>query len=227
MKVSIIIPVYNKLSMTLDCLNDLMMTSYPDFEIILVDDGSKEPIFSTIKKIFPTIKVLKNEKNLGFAKAVNKGIKESVGDLVLLLNNDIRLPNNKWLNCMIETLHNDCLDITAPAGGRFDKKWNYLPGEATKKNEKYSFLPFWCVLIKRDVFNKIGLIPEIFDKGFFEDVLFCYKAKKNNFKLGICENTGVKHLYHQTFKSIGSDLKKEYEEKRNIFLKEIGFKNND
>jgi GT2 family glycosyltransferase len=217
-KVSIVIPVFNQLRMTIGCLNDVIKTYGVDIEVIVVDDGSKEPVTRAIKKIFPQVKVLTNEENLGFAKTVNKGIEAASNDLVCLLNNDIKLPNSAWLKIMVESLDNNELDMTAPAGGKMDGKWNYIPGEAKKKGDKFSYLPFWCCLIKREVFDKIGLVPEDFGTGFFEDVLFGYRAKRAGFKMDITEGTDVKHLYHKTFKKEGYDLSKEYQEKREIFL---------
>ena len=73
------------------------------------------------------------------------------------------------------------------------------------------------LLISND-FDKIGLIPTDFSKGFFEDVLFGHRAKRTGFKMDITEGTGVEHLYHATFKKEGYDLSKEYKEKRDIFL---------
>ena len=73
-------------------------------------------------------------------------------------------------------------------------------------------------LTEKEVFDKVGLLPENFGKGFFEDVLLCYRAKRAGFKLGITEGTEVKHLYHTTFKAEGYDITKEYLEKRKLFL---------
>jgi len=219
-KVSIIIPVYNQLKMTIDCLGDVIRTYGVETEIIVVDDWSKEPISKAIPKLFPDIKLLTNERNVGFAKTVNKGIQAASHDLVCLLNNDIRLPNPAWLKIMTDSM--DEYDLTAPAGGRMDSKWNYQPGEAKKRGDRFSYLPFWCILIKRAVFDKIGDIPTDFSKGFFEDVLWGYRAKKAGFKAGITENTGVQHLYHATFKAAGYNLAEEYQVKRKIFLDILG-----
>lgn len=219
MKVSIVIPIYNQLKMTIDCINDVLRTHGADLEVIAVDDGSKEPVTMALSRVFPQIKVLTNEQNLGFAKTVNKGIQAATGDYICLLNNDIRLPNPAWLKLMLDSMGE--LDMTAPAGGRMDSQWNYQPGEAKKRGEKFAYLVGWCLLIKREVFNKIGFIPEDFSKGFFEDVLFCYRAKKAGFKLDITEGTGVQHLYHQTFKKEGFNLAQEYQNKRKIFLQII------
>lgn len=215
-KVSIIIPVYNHVKMTIACLQDVIRTYGVESEIIVVDDGSKDPVSRIIPKLFSDVIMLKNECNVGFAKTVNKGIRAASNDLICLLNNDVQLPNAGWLKTMVASM--DEFDLTAPAGGRMDNNWNYQPGEAKKRGDKFSYLPFWCILIKKEVFDAIGMVPEDFSKGFFEDVLWCHRAKKHGFKMGITEETGVKHLYHQTFKSEGFNLAEEYQAKRKIFL---------
>lgn len=218
MKVSIVIPVYNNLKMTMTCINDVLKTYGVELEIIVVDDGSKEPISKAIPKLFPQVKLLTNEANMGFAKTINKGIRSATGELICLLNNDIRLPNSAWLKLMVESLEKYNLDLTAPAGGRMDSRWNYLPGESKKRGDSFSYLVGWCLLSKREVFDKIGLLPEDFGVGFFEDVLWGYRAKRAGFKADITEGTCVEHLYHATFLKEGYDLNKEYQEKRKIFL---------
>jgi len=215
-QVSIVIPVYNQMKMTINCLRDVIRTYGVETEIIVVDDGSKEPIKRILPKLFPDIKLLINESNMGFAPTVNKGIKAASHDLICLLNNDINLPNPGWLKKMTEAMAE--FDLTAPAGGRMDKNWNYQPGEAKTRKDKFSYLVGWCILFKREVIDEIGLIPEDFGKGFFEDVLFCYRAEKAGFKMGITEGTEVKHLYHTTFKAEGFNLTQEYQNKREIFL---------
>lgn len=214
--VSIVIPVYNHMRMTIDCLRDVIKTYGVDTEIILVDDGSKEPIVKAISKLFPDVKVLANEENMGFAKTVNNGIRASTSDYICLLNNDIKLPNSAWLKTMMESMGK--FDMVAPAGGRMDKGWNYIPGEAKSNSEDFQYLVGWCILVKRAVIDTIGLMPEDFGRGYWEDVLFSYRAKKAGFKLGIVENTGVQHLYHATFKAEGFNLAEEYKTKRKVFL---------
>ena len=220
-KVSIVIPVFNQLKITIDCLGDILKTYGIESEIIVVDDGSTQPVTKAITSLFPQVNVLTNETNLGFAKTINKGIKATSNDLILLLNNDMRMINPRWLKVMVDSLYSRNLDMTAPAGGRMDSKWNYLPGEAKKQTDQFAYLVGWCLLLHRKVFDVIGLIPEDFSKGFFEDVLFSYRAKKAGFNLGITEGTDVEHMYHTTFKAEGYNLAKEYQEKRKIFLEII------
>jgi GT2 family glycosyltransferase len=94
----------------------------------------------------------------------------------------------------------------------------YMNKLSESNKEKFSYLVGWCLAFKKEVIDSIGYIPENFGMGFFDDVLFCYRAKKAGFKMGIVENTGVIHKYHQTFKAEGYNLAEEYKNKREIFL---------
>lgn len=221
--VSIIIPVYNQLSMTMKCLQGIVGTAGVDLEIIVVDDGSNPPVKPDICRRFPQVRVMRNDINSGFAKTINRGIRAATHDFILLLNNDVIIKSPDWLVRMVDSLVNRQLHMTAPAGGRMDKNWNYLRGEAKKAEDNFTYLSGWCLLVRRQVFERIGLIPEDFGKGFFEDVLFSYRAKEAGFALGITEAPGIRHLYHATFKAEGYDLAKEYLAKRQIFLDIIGF----
>jgi len=224
MPVSVIIPVLinqqSMFKMTVDCLSDLVLTPGVS-EIIVVDDGSKMPVARLIGKLFPGVRVLENEGNLGFAKSINHGVRSSTGDIVCLLNNDIRLPNKNWLNMMLETLKT--CDITAPAMGRLSlPNYEYLPGEVkenAKINKKeFVYCPAYCNIMYRATFEETGGMPEEIGKFFFEDALFQYRAEKIGKTAKICEGTSVEHLYHSTFKAENINLQKEYQIKHKIFL---------
>ena len=63
-------------------------------EVIIVDNGSTDDSVAFIKKNYPEIRLIKFQENKGFSKAINVGVKESKGNLVLLLNNDVAVSNN-------------------------------------------------------------------------------------------------------------------------------------
>lgn len=85
--ISIIIPVFNQHDMTEDCLLTLLDNTQ-DCEIIVVDNGSIPPIKPPFSG-FTEIRVIRNEENKGFPVAVNQGVREAKGDIVILLNNDV------------------------------------------------------------------------------------------------------------------------------------------
>ena len=93
-EVSIIIPVYNQINYTLNCLyslkEELLQTSC---EIIVINDCSTDNTLAVLNKI-EGITIINNEKNLGFLRNINLGIEQAKGERVLLLNNDVVvLPN--------------------------------------------------------------------------------------------------------------------------------------
>ncbi|MBP5211999.1 MAG: glycosyltransferase, partial [Pyramidobacter sp.] len=101
---SIIIPVYNNLKYTLGCLHAIYaIRSKAPFEVIVVDDCSTED-YSVLRREYPKVKVLRNERNSGFLRTVNRGAREAAGEYVLILNNDTEvLPG--WLDELATALY--------------------------------------------------------------------------------------------------------------------------
>lgn len=93
--VSVVIINYNAFDLTVSCINSILeKTNEINFEIILVDNASKEKDPRHFKELFPDIHLLISKKNLGFSKGCNYGISHARGEYILLLNNDTLLANN-------------------------------------------------------------------------------------------------------------------------------------
>lgn len=90
MKTSIVIPNYNGMDFLPDCLNALYEQTEKDFEIIVVDNGSRDGSLQYLKEL-PSVRMISFPRNEGFCKAVNAGIKAALGEYVVLLNNDTRV----------------------------------------------------------------------------------------------------------------------------------------
>jgi len=82
-KFSVVIVNYASWPLTLRCVESLYETGYEDFEVVIVDNDRPEP-----PEIPYPVRLIRNEENLGFAKACNQGIAASEGDLVVLINPD-------------------------------------------------------------------------------------------------------------------------------------------
>ena len=104
--VSVIIPNYNGEKVIKDCLKSVYSSDYPDFEVILVDDASKDHSTSLIQSLFPVTKIIRNSRNIGFARTVNRGIKESSGEIFVLLNMDA-VVRRDWLSELVRSLTSD------------------------------------------------------------------------------------------------------------------------
>jgi GT2 family glycosyltransferase len=93
--VSIVIVNYNTFTLTCQCIQSILdKTQYISYEIILVDNASKECDAQLFKDKFPEIVLIKNSENSGYAKGSNLGIAVAKGEYILLLNSDIELINN-------------------------------------------------------------------------------------------------------------------------------------
>jgi GT2 family glycosyltransferase len=93
--VSIVIINYNTTELTVNCINSIVdHTKEVDYEIIMVDNHSTDLNTDEFVRKFPTVKLIKNDSNVGFARGNNIGIANSNGDYVLLLNSDTILQNN-------------------------------------------------------------------------------------------------------------------------------------
>jgi len=111
---------------------------------------------------------------MGYTKATNYGIKEARGQYIILLNNDTKLlvqNKNEWINILEKPF------IESP------KCAISGPLKILENNINRNFIVFFCAMIKKDVFYKIGLLDEIFNPGGAEDCDFCIKAENCGFEI--------------------------------------------
>lgn len=100
-KVSIISINYNNAALTCDMIGSLLQCTYPNLEIIIIDNASPSEPPDLIESRFPDVKLLKLKENLGFAGGNNVGICAATGKYVLLLNNDTEV-DSEFLEPMVE-----------------------------------------------------------------------------------------------------------------------------
>lgn len=210
-KITVIIPNYNGLKYLKRCLKSLKIQNV-NFNTIIVDNASQDNSIYFIKKNYPEFKLIENKENLGFAKAVNLGIKSSKSEYIFLLNNDTELEKDcisNLLKCieeddnifavsskMIQYYDRNKMDN---AGGEYSiLGWTKLIGYG-KSNQLYnnkSEIFSACAgaaLYRRSVFDKIGL----FDENFFaymEDGDIGYRARINGYKSIYCPKAIIYHI---------------------------------
>jgi len=98
--VTIIIPHY-RAPVIVDCLESLYSCSNWPIKVLVIDDGNRGPILQKAISNFPQMKVLSNEKNLGFTGSCNRGLNEAKSKYAVLLNDDTRVTQN-WLQPLVE-----------------------------------------------------------------------------------------------------------------------------
>jgi len=204
-KVSIIVPTWNRKKDCLECLASVKKLVYPKkkFEVVLVDNGSIDGTVEAVKKRFPEATILALKKNYGFPGALNRGIKKTKGDYVLILQSDTVVEKN-FLKNLIKVAEKSKLEIGAfgpkvyyyhqknvinKAYGKINRKTLHLTnvGKGEKDRGQYDKIrevettAFTGILIKREVFDKIGLLDERLFL-YFEDVDFFLRAERAGYK---------------------------------------------
>lgn len=108
-KVSVIILNWNQPEFTVDCVKSVLRQDYVDFEILVVDNGSRDDSVEIFKREFrgdPKIRVIMNPGNLGYAGGNNEGVKHSNGEYIVILNNDTIVEEN-WLQYLVDGIESD------------------------------------------------------------------------------------------------------------------------
>jgi len=241
-KVTIIILNWNGKNISINCIKSLIKnTDYNNYKIIFVDNGSTDGSVQAIKKLFPKIDIIANEKNLGFPKGMNIGIrfakKKYNPDYFLLLNNDIVFCQKNWLKELISVFDEDQqIGIANPillfpngeiqrVGGKIKGNVNLIITSVTSnpenvfeeelKKSKIREIDMFlgaCFLIKKEVVEKIGLLDERYSPYLVEDLEYSFRAKKAGYKIVTVTSSKVIHLFHRTFKKfVIVDEKKDLE----------------
>ncbi len=201
-EVSIIIPVYGKLSYTLGCLVSLfdLGTKY-SYEIIVVDDCSDDDSFSVLSSI-SGLRVIQNKVNLGFLKSCNLAADEAKGKYLVFLNNDTEVLSG-WLDHLIDTFDNHSSvglvgsQLLYPdgrlqeAGGILwddASGWNYGRLDDPGKPE-YSYVRDvdYCsgasIAIRKELFLEMGGFDEIYSPAYFEDADLAFEVNKAGYRV--------------------------------------------
>ena len=217
-KIGIVTVTYNSGVVIEAFLRSLSKQTYGDWTLYLVDNTSTDDTLAKVDN-FSNLPIyrLDQQQNIGFAAGSNIGIKQALADgcqYILLINNDVEFADNflEILYLQAKTFHND---IVAPkmmyftpnnkiwaAGGGFKPSlaWAaYQQGENELDHGQYDqnlycdFVPMCCVLIRADIFEKVGLLDE---KYFIysEDSDWFYRAKLCGVKLLYCYQA---ILYHK------------------------------
>ena len=225
-KSSIVLLAYNHfLETTKPCLLSLIKhTDLIENELIIVDNCSSDNTVNGIEEIISSeklnIRLIKNSINFGYAAGNNIGIKEARGDIIILLNNDTIVSRDWLLNLSsIISDHSD-LGMLGPVSNSVGNEQmiaidgiNELNFEANYKNHSsHSInlyhtdnLGFFCVAIKKEVIEAVGLLDEEFGIGMFEDTDYCVRTTEAGFKLAFTEKVFIYHSGSYSFKKITSN----------------------
>lgn len=240
---SIIIVTWNALHHLKNYLPNVAATDYPNFEIILADNASTDKSKEWVSKNFPEIKIVTFDKNYGYCGGNNRAVPHTEGDILLFLNNDVRIESN-WLTAMAECFINDpdvvamqpkmlsdehpeYFEYAGAAGGFLDKlSYPFCRGRIFDTLEKdYGQYDnqtdiFWAsgaaLAIQKERFVSAGGFDEDFE-FHMEEIDLCWRLWNSGYKVGFCPNSIVYHLGGGSM-AMGSPRKVYYNYRNNLTM---------
>jgi len=198
--ISIIILNYNAGNLLIDCVSSIEKSIYTNFEIILVDNISKDNSHKKCKGKFPTIKLIENKENLGYCEGNNVGLRVAKGEYIVVLNPDTIVDSN-WLDELLKAYQNNGEGLYQPkflatsdnsmllSTGQmiqiFGFGYSRSKGDKDKKLfeklEQIDYASGTCLFTSKKILERIGLFdPFLF--AFHDDLELCWRAALNKIK---------------------------------------------
>jgi len=220
MKVAVVILNWNGKELLERFLPSVIAFSQNAADIIIADNNSSDNSIAFLKDTYPHLRIIQNEKNLGFAQGYNEALKHVEADYYVLLNSDIEV-SPKWIEGIIDLMKADdsiaaCqpkilsfrnkkeFEYAGAAGGFIDKLgYPFCRGRifstVEKDHNQYDDVKeiFWatgaCLFVKADIFHELGG----FDEDFFahmEEIDLCWRLKNAGHRIFYYPKATVYHV---------------------------------
>jgi GT2 family glycosyltransferase len=206
------------------CLESIQAQAHPELEVIVIDNGSTDTELGAIPARFPRARVLRNEENLGFVGASNQGIAASIGELVLLLNDDTVLEpvaldrlvqslveHPSWAAAQAKLVRMDDPSLLDTAGS-FLTATGFLVHRGSGESERgfdeadeIFAAKGAALLIRSAALRQVGAFdPDFF--AYFEETDLCWRLWLAGWRVGFAPDARVRHKLGATAGSLPTDF---------------------
>ena len=200
--VSIIIPMYNQLEYTCNCVDSIYTNNeFKDYEVIIADDNSTDST-ELLSTYFQNIRIIRNAVNLGFLKNCNNAAAQAKGEYVVFLNNDTQVQKD-WLASLLSVFEN--FEKVGLVGSKLiypDGKlqeaggiiwpdasgWNYGNRDNPNKHEynyvkEADYISGASIMLPKKLWDQLGGFDELFTPAYCEDSDICFRIRQAGYKV--------------------------------------------
>lgn len=195
MKVSIIIPNRNGADLLQKNLPSVFVAAR-GAEVIVVDDASTDDSLELLKNTFPSVHVVRKVRHAGYASTVNAGVREAVGDVVVLLNSDVRAetdflkplikhfddPSVFAVGCLEKSREKDNIVLR----GRGEAKWEkgfFIHWRGEVDQATTAWVSGGSGAFGKSIWEKLGGMDTMYDPFYWEDIDLSYTAIKAGYRI--------------------------------------------
>ena len=215
--ISVIIPVYNAQDGIKRCVDSLLNQSFKNFEIILLNDGSKDNSLNILKEYelkYSFVRVI-DKQNEGVAVTRNKGILLAEGEYTMFMDND-DFVDSDYIETFYQAIHEKNLDLVIGGYKRVNQDNQIIFSQDIQQSEwsKYIIMAPWAKVYRTEFLKTNNL--EFFDYGIGEDITFNLAAYKTTDKIGLLDYKGYNWYYNN--KSISNTSQRGFSPKIDILV---------
>ena len=223
MKVSIVIPNFNGEALLQKNLPNILAAGAR--EVLIIDDASIDKSVEIIKENFPEVKLLIHQKNIGFIPTVNELFNEAIGDIVVLLNNDVWVEKGfiKPLLSHFADQQAFAVNLHEEGEGPSIAFWNngffeFKRGEEKNFVQKSAWASGGSAAFSKSKWKELGGFDENFSPFYWEDIDLSFRAIKAGFEILWEPDSKVKHEHETTIKKTFSKRYINWIQQRNQLL---------
>lgn len=224
-RVAIVVVSYDNLEELRICLDSLWTkTTYPNFEVIVVDNGSRSEVRTFLERSAnrePRLRLIFNDENLGFARANNIGIAAAGDCAYVVFLNDDTVVTPGWLSRMVQYLDDPDVGLVGPvtnwAGNEarihvdyesladLDRFATWYTGEHEREHFEIKALALYCAGVRKALLDELGPLDEQFEIGMFEDDDLSRRVREAGHKVICAEDIFVHHWGRTSFRRMDDE----------------------
>lgn len=209
--VTVVIPAWNGRQQLPACL-EALLSQQGDIEIVVVDNASSDGSADWVAERYPQVRLIRHQRNLGFAGGCNAGLQAAAGDLLVLLNQDAVVQDG-WLRAIAHAARDRQVGIIGckilepdaktlnHCGGALDMEaveTRHLGAGETDRGQydqasDVEYVTGAAFALRRDVLERVGLLDDRFFPGYYEDADYCVRVRRAGLRIRYVPDAIVIH----------------------------------